>query len=344
MKKMNFRQKLAIGAFVAGGFVAQSAAPTRWHAISPAYAQRAAATYDPDSSPFVAGPGIRAIAAQAKAASQLATAKKLHSMLQVGAGTLKVAEAGITIRDDRPPRTAEEALKKGGDCSEFAYVVLSAAKELGLSARTITLDLGDDILHILPVVEIDGKAYILDPQTEEFGKGTVEIGSQRITFTYESLGRGKGPKLLWESTSEQSLGAWHAEWCNYLKQSKKDEARLRQAATACKKAIALNPDDTHSPRKLDDASAPLVNMLMRKAEGMFERQPQRAAELFEEAIDNAPSTMSKAHKAQLHENAASGRYNSGDFAKAAEHYDAAYGLTGNKEYKKSAEDARSKGK
>ncbi len=343
---MTFRQKVAILTFVAlGASAAPPSVATKWQAIPPAYAQRAAATYDPGSSPFEAGSGIKAIANKARAGTKLETAKKLHSILQVGEpGGLKAAEAGKTIKDDRPPNTAEEALKRGGDCSEFAYVVLAAAKELGIAAGTITLDIGGDIMHLLPVVEIDGKKYILDPQTGEFGKGTVEIGSKRITFTYESLGTGK-PKLLWESTSGQSVGSYHMEWGNYLKHFKKDEKKLRQAVTAFRKAMELNPADTHLRGKMDDASAALVNILMRKAEEAFGKQEWKsAASLFEEAIEHVPSTMSKANQGSLHENAAACLSNSGEYAKAAEHYDAAYGLTGKEEYKKSAVEAREKAK
>jgi tetratricopeptide (TPR) repeat protein len=131
------------------------------------------------------------------------------------------------------------------------------------------------------------------------------------------------------------------EWGTYLGQFESNPARLKQAITAFRKAIELNPADTHSPQKRDHSSASLVNILMQKAAKAFDKQDWAgAASLFEDALSYAPSTMSKDHLASLHENAAACRYNSGDHEAAAKHYDEAFELTGKKEYKDSAADAR----
>ncbi len=324
----------------AGALVAQ---PKIWRAIPPVYAAHASA-YDPDVFPFKAGPLVKAIAKEVKADTELQTAKNLHSRLKgSAAGGLKAVESKKTFGDDRPPRSPEETLiQRCGDCSELAYVVLSAAKELGLEAGTITLDLGNGILHLLPFLKIKGKKYIIDLQTDEFGKGSVDTSSGRVAFTYESLGEPGMPKVLWESTFDQSVGHWHMEWGNYLK-SNKDPAKLKQAITAFKKAIELNPLDTHSPAKLDNASVSLVNILMKQADKKISGKTKDwpgAASLFEEAISYAPLTITKEQLASLHQSAGTCSHESGNHAAEAEHYEAAYGLTKNEYYKKLANQAR----
>lgn len=124
----------------------------------------------------------------------------LFEYLRAGApsGLRLVESAG------RPPRTAAEAVEKGGDCTEFASVVLSAIGAMndrgaGIRAEALIVHFGgspENMQHMIVRVEIDGKMTIVDLQSGALGttkKGRYDVilrlpPEQAATIYFQELG------------------------------------------------------------------------------------------------------------------------------------------------------------
>jgi len=301
----------------------------------------AAARYDPNTDPIVADSAVKAIAKKAKTGSDLETAKKLHSLLNIRSpGGLKLSSSGGSSKDDRPPRTAAETLKKGGDCSEFAYLAPTILNELEIKSGILILDVGKGIFHALPFAEIDGKKYIIDLQLDEFGVGGAQLGSGKIVkLTYEDAKKGKIVKFVRELDFSKARALYHMEWGTYLEDSKD----LRNALAAFKTALKFDLDFGFVQRKVKSITAKIYNQSKKAAEKAFNAQRwQKAADLFEDALDHHPESLPKENKAAMHGNAGASHYNASNFEKAADHYDKAFELTGDEKFKKEAKEAREK--
>jgi len=341
---MTFRNKFVRGVAVLG--IVGPAYFGQYHFTGTIYNQNtaqaaAAARYDSNTDPFVADSAIKSIAKKAKAGSDLENAKKLHNLLNIRSpGGLKLSSSGGSSKDDRPPRTAAETLKKGGDCSEFAYVILTTLNEMGIKSGIIILDVGKGILHALPYAEIEGKKYIIDPQLEEFGVGGAQLESGKIVrLTYEDAKKGKTVKFVRVLEFSQARALSHMEWGTHLEDSKD----LRNALVAFKTALKYDLDFGFVQRKVKSITAKIYNQSKKAAEKAFNAQRwQKAADLFEDALDHHPESLAKENKAAMHGNAGASHYNAGNFEKAAEHYDKAFELTGDEKFKKEAKEAREK--
>jgi hypothetical protein len=341
---MTFKQKLVRGVAVLG--IVGPAYFGQYHftgtILNQNIAQAAAvAKYDPNTDPFVADSAIKAIAKKAKAGSGLESAKKLHTLLNIRSpGGLKLSSSGGSSKDDRPPRTVAETLKKGGDCSEFAYVVPTVLNELEIKSGILVLDVGKGILHALPFAEVEGKKYIIDPQLDEFGVGGAQLESGKIVkLTYEDAKKGKTAKFVRELDFSQARALYHMEWGTYLEDSKD----LRNALAAFRTALKYDLDFGFVQRKVRSITAKIYNQFKKAAEKAFSAQRwQKAADLFEDALDHHPESLPKENKAAMHGNAGASHFNAGNFEKAAEHYDKAFELTGDEKFKKEAKEAREK--
>lgn len=346
---MKLKQRFAIG--LAGVSLAGTCyfAQPRIGAPEPAFGPapalaRKAAGYDASTDPFVADAGIKAIAKKAKSGSPLESAKKLHELMNVNApGGLKLSSSGSGTRDDRPPRTAAETLKLGGDCSDHANFMIAAMQEMGVQSGIVILDLGGGLMHILPYAQIGGSKHIVDSQTEEFGMGAVEVKGQRLEFTYEQVRENtSGVRFFRESPYPLAGGSYHVKWGNYLKGLKGKE---KEALAAFTEALRRDPQDSYAAKQVDNIKGRLVNGLVQQAMKAYKaKEWQKAADLFEEAIALYPKSGGKDNLIAVLEGAAVCRFNSGSYGKAAEHYEALYRLTKDEKYKTEAEGARKKAK
>jgi len=342
---MRFNQRFVKGVTVLGitgvAYFGQQIAVEKIFTQNVAQA-RAIASYNPDVNPFTADASLKSLAKKAKSGSELETAKKIHALLKIQSpGGLKPSSSGGE-KDERPPRTAAETLKKGGDCSEFGYVVLTLANDLGMKSGIIFLDVGGGVLHLLPYVEADNKKYIIDPQLDEFGLGGARLKTGKIVkLTYEDARKGKTVRFVREMDFSQASAAYHMEWGNYLE----DNKDVKNALSAFKEALKRDPGFGFIQRKVGTVSAKIFNQIMKDAHKAYNSQNwQRAAGLFEDAIAHFPESLDNAKKGSVHSNAGACRYNAGHFKNAAEHYDKAFELTGNEKYKKEADEAREKAK
>lgn len=152
----------------------------------------------------------------------------LFELLKVGNGLLKTTDSK---GDERPPRNIDETLGKGGDCTEFSFVVVTALKELGIKGGADIVHFDDakneneDHMVAYALVEVNGKEVKIhiDPQTSSLGKMNGEY------------------TLVMELTFEEAESMYHREMGNYYdKKGKTDEA-----IASFEKAVELNSKDSY---------------------------------------------------------------------------------------------------
>jgi tetratricopeptide (TPR) repeat protein len=250
-----------------------------------AYAQ-ASAKYNPSTNPFVAGSIIKAMAKNA------ASAKELHEALRK---KLKTSSSGATLRDDRAPRTAQQTMQKGGDCTEFTYAGIALFKSKGIETGALIIKVGRSLHHVLQFAVVDGKRTIIDPQTKEFGKGRIKLKSGKtIIFDYDQAVKKLKAAVL---TSNQAAGLYHMEWGNFLKNK---ASLLNSAIKAFKRALEINPNDNYSKKQLNALQGRFVNKQMDLGVKAYNNKDfAKALTHFKAAMDNFPANASKKHKAQL---------------------------------------------
>jgi hypothetical protein len=341
---MKLRHKLIkAGAIVATALFLSLASPKAEQpfGIRASYGQTSK-RYNPDTSPLAADSRIASIAKKAKAGSDLDSAKKLHSLLRVATGGLKESKLARSTTKDEMPKTANETMQTGGDCSEFSYVVMAALRKMGFKKiGLVYIDLGASsantvVMHTIAYVEINGKKYLVDPQLSEFGKGGATTG-KRVTFTYEELVEGRaGVRFVRDSPYPSAAAAYHFEWGTYLEGKRKTE----EALAAFKKASTIDPNDHISKKKVAYYSALLFNQLMKKAKAaVAKKQWAEAAQLNENALEYADKSNKKL-LGSLYGNLGICYFNSNDFQKAAIHFTKAFELTRNKQFEQYAKEAK----
>ncbi len=104
--------------------------------------------------------------------------------------------------DKRPPRTIDETIEKGGDCTEFALVVVASLKHLGLEGGASLVHLkgsAEDMDHIVAYACIDETKVHIDPQAEKLGV----------------VGEGKGYDPIADLSMEEAKGMYYRELGNH---------------------------------------------------------------------------------------------------------------------------------
>ncbi len=154
--------------------------------------------------------------------------ESLFNLLKVGNGVLKIDPSNA---NKRPPRTVDEALEKGGDCTEFALVALASLKELGIKSGAMLVKFeGSKDAHMFAYALVDGKKIFIDPQAKASGK----------------LMKDKKYKVKADLTPEQATSMYYREMGDYhSKKGKTDEA-----IKSFEKAVALNAKDAYSYHSL----------------------------------------------------------------------------------------------
>jgi len=157
---------------VAAGLAFTAMAPLADRVFT-AYAQTS--DYNPQANPFQEDKAIDSMATLAigSASDTRGRVSALFDMLRTSSptGLKTVSRAG------RPPRTAIETVREGGDCGELATVVLAAIdamnrQDAGIEADAIVVHFRDspsDEEHMVARALVDGVPLIIDPQAETIG-------------------------------------------------------------------------------------------------------------------------------------------------------------------------------
>jgi hypothetical protein len=306
---------------------------------------RTAKKYNPNTNPLAAGSKISAIAKKARRSNDLESAKELHKLLKVGApGGLRESKSARSTTKDEKPKTANETMKSGGDCSEFSYVVLAALRKMGIRKMGLVLiNLGASsrntvLMHTIAYAQINGKKYLIDPQPQiEFEKGGATVRGKTIKFTYKELiSRKAGVKFVRDSPYPSAAGAYHFEWGTYLEGKKKFE----EALSAFKRALTIDPKDIISAHKVKHYSAHLFYQLLKKANIAFKKKQWKQSADYSEKALTFWKPVAKEILGGVHGNIGICRFKTGDFQKAAFHFTKAFKLTGNKQFEQFAKEAK----
>ncbi|NYZ77539.1 tetratricopeptide repeat protein [Candidatus Micrarchaeota archaeon] len=182
----------------------------------------------PEEKPFFSSEKLPDILKNVKGTADKEKTESLFSLLKVGNGVLKTVKAG---GDKRAPRNVDETIEKGGDCTEFSFVVITALKMLGINGGAVVIHRegakkGED--HMVAYATLGDQKFYIDPQAEKSGE---------IKGKYT---------LVMDLTFAEAEGIYHREMGNYYKlQSKTDEA-----IAAFEKAVALNVKDAYCHNSL----------------------------------------------------------------------------------------------
>jgi tetratricopeptide (TPR) repeat protein len=191
------------------------------------------ASYNARTNPLEAGSGIRSLASGVgRSGSRQEQLDRLFSALRVGGNPgLRIRRAGTSV-DTRAPGTAEQTLSNGGDCTEFAFVAISAMQQLGIPGGAKIVHFRgrpNNITHLVAFANVSGQEVILDPQAGSLGSFAAPIDRTINTITFS-----------------QAAGIYHREYGNYFSQA----GRHGEAARAFERAITLYPEDAYSHHKL----------------------------------------------------------------------------------------------
>jgi len=267
---------------------------------------------------------------------------KLHEALNTDTGALaKQSQAG------RRPRSAEEPLGLGRDCSEFALVFVSALDILGITSGLAVGNIkGRKEGHVVATATVAGKEYLLDPQSD-FNK-TIEGFDASAARRLDRASSGSiyyrewGDYLLDQkdyanaatafetakSLDPNSAYIWNGLGFAYERIGKKDEAQ------ECYK-MAAKLDASGDKAIQDNASRVDYNELMEKAEKLVaEKDWKGALALYEKAIELQPERpIPQAGAGLCH-------FNLGEYKDAAKHFETAYKMTKDPQIKKYWDEAK----
>ena len=262
--------------------------------ISPAMAQTtvqkaATSAYNPKIDPFAQNDRLAAISS-GLTGNSIEKIVGLFNALRVG-GT-----AGVkTVKSDgRPPRTASEALARGGDCTDFSYMVISILKEQGIQGGAMVVHFNSarkDLDHMIAYAEVDnGHQIIIDLQAQKLGK------------------TGKGEyNVLTKYTYDQAAAMYHCEYGDYLR----DKGRTKEAMAAYERSLEIYPEDAYVHQNL--------GVLCEKAGEM-----ERAAGHFKRAaaLDSTGSRTKDVTRGTYNEELQAGQtdYNGSDWCGCVQHF------------------------
>lgn len=127
----------------------------------------------------------------------------------------------------KPPRTAAQALKSGGDCTDLANIVIALFKEKKIPGGVMLVHFSSfpkNYDHLVPYALISGRRVIVDLQTNRLGR------TAQATY-----------KKLMDLTYNQAAGMYHREMGDYFK----NKGNKTKALKAYKRSLQLNDKDTH---------------------------------------------------------------------------------------------------
>ena len=174
--------------------------------------------YDTRTDPLKADSGIRGMA-ESLMGGPSGTNGRMHLLFEM-LNTSSGLGLAIDTAPGRPPKTAVETVKSGGECTEFAYVVLAVINAMNARGAKITADAQVVHFHCSPAdeehmfvrVDIEGRKVIIDPQASGFGQ-TKEGGYDVVrTFSPASAAamyhRGYGDYLRDRGDGRNAMAAY----------------------------------------------------------------------------------------------------------------------------------------
>jgi hypothetical protein len=175
------------------------------------------------SDPYSMTPKMEELAASLEGQEPAIVAGILHGSLRKG------APEGVTVdpSQDRPPRTAEETLELGGDCTDFAGVVIPILESAEVSGGALIVHFKGDpenSLHMVPYASIGGSDVIIDLQTADVG--TTADGEYSVVH---------------KVSYEQARYMYHAEMGDYHKQ----QGNTDKAIASYQKAVEIYDGDAY---------------------------------------------------------------------------------------------------
>ena len=138
-------------------------------------------------------------------------AEKVKQLFELLKDKLKTVKSSY---DKRPPRTVDKTIAKGGDCTEFALVVLASLKHLGIDGGATMVHLKgapEDMDHIVAYASIYGNKIHIDPQSEKLNV----------------IGEGKSHDKLADLTMEEAKGMYYRELGNHYFMKKKNDKAIQ---------------------------------------------------------------------------------------------------------------------
>ncbi len=215
----------------------------------------------------------------------------LFSILKIGNGVLRLEDSRW---DERAPRDVDSTLEKGGDCTEFAFVIISALKQLGIKGGALIIHFEGSEKekdHLVAYALINNKKIYIDPQADGLGKT-----------------KGKYAVLM-ELTFEEAEGIYYRELGNHLRL----KGMLDDAIVAFEKAVKFNPKDAYCHNALG-------NLYEKKGAA------KRAREHYELAAEYDPNnkTYQKNRTVSIYNEelkAAYEAFEKGDYKSAKEHFE-----------------------
>ncbi len=164
---------------------------------------------------------------------------------------------GVTVMDmtGRQPRTAQEALTSGGDCTDLATFAIPVLRAKGVPGGAMVVHFTSapaNVDHMVPYVNLNGRETILDLQAETLG----QTAQGRYT-------------VVMRMTYDQAAGMYHREMGDYYR----DQSQPAQAIDAYRRAVQANDGDAYAHQNL--------GVLLERAGRMDEAnaQYQRAAQI-----------------------------------------------------------------
>ncbi len=221
--RREFLRTLGKGAAVGAGLAAGSAVERPFGPFAPLLASPARANYSTSTDPFAMDRKLKGISAAVPSGDAQAKVSWIFNRLN------RYASGGVKALSmtGKPPRTASEALARGGDCTDLANVVISLFKQHNIPGGVMLVHFNNapaSVDHLVPYALIGGRKVIVDLQTNALGK-TAD-----------------GPyKMLMDITYDQSAGMYHREMGDHFKR----KGDSRTAFSAYKRSLELNDKDPY---------------------------------------------------------------------------------------------------
>jgi len=180
--------------------------------------------------PFALNDRMRELIRKFNSGSDMAKVNRLFAELHKGAPN------GVTVEDmtNKPPRTAAEALSRGGDCTDLANIVIPMLKEMGVPGGVLLVHFKNapkGVDHLVPYLEIGGKKTIIDLQTTKLGKTA------------------QGPySIILDLTYNEASSTYYREWGDYHK----GQGKKQDAIAAYEKSLEIYEENAYVHQNLGE--------------------------------------------------------------------------------------------
>ena len=138
-------------------------------------------------------------------------------------------QTGVKVEDmeGKPPRTAKEAMEKGGDCTDLAAIVVPILQKMEVPGGVLIVhfeNAPENTFHMVPYADIEGTEMIIDLQAKWLG--ATAQGNYDVVYRLDY---------------EQAPYMYHAEFGDYYLAAKKDD----MAIASYEKALQYFDGDAH---------------------------------------------------------------------------------------------------